>query len=91
MARNQHIVDFATAQTQYNQQIGTGLDGIAGDIKTLNDTIAKLQSTPPELDPADQALLDDIQAQSAALADRVKSLDELTPPTVPPDATAEPA
>lgn len=85
MPQNPQIAAFVTAQTQYNNEIGASIDGLVSDIATLNETIEELQNTPPVLDPADQALLDELTTQGAALAARIKAADELTPPT-PPEA-----
>ncbi len=87
------ISDYAAKQAEFNASldadidaIGVGMDGIAGDIKGLNDKIAELVTSP-----GDQALLDDLVARGAALKvksdalkDRVEALDAQTPPVAPP-------
>lgn len=78
------IAAFATAQNAFNDQLDAAVDGIATDIKTLNDKITELQNSPGTITPADQKLLDDIQARTQALVARVTALDDLTPPPVPP-------
>ena len=77
------IQDFATAQNAFNDQIDNAVTGLSGDIKNLNDQIAKLQSTPGAITPEDQILLDSIQARSKSIADKLNALDAMTPP-VPP-------
>jgi len=76
--------DFATKQATYNADIGAAIDGIVGDVKSLNDKITELQNSPGTISPADQALLDDLVTQGAALVARVKAADDLTPPVIPP-------
>ncbi len=82
---NPSIVAFAEKQTAYNDAIDKAIDGLSADIDALNAKIAELQATPPVLDPADQALLDDLQARGTAIADKIAALDAKTeqPPVVP--------
>lgn len=105
------ITEFAAAQKAFNEATAAATDslvasaeaqatataGIAGDIDALNAKILELQNSQGGVTPEDQALLDDLQTQGAALQARVKSaadasaahaaalqaLDERTPPTVP--------
>lgn len=77
------IKAFAAAQNEFNDKIDTAITGLEGDIKTLNETIAKLQSTPGTITPEDQALLDQLQARGKTIADKLDALDALTPPTPP--------
>ncbi len=83
MPQNPAIAAFAAAQTEYQNTIDTAVDGLSTDIAALLAKIEELQNTPPVLDPADQALLDDIQSKSKAVAEKIKALDEQNPPTVP--------
>ncbi len=78
------ISEFSDAVNASFNDINKGIDGLAGDIKTLNDKITELQNTPGPLSPEDQALLDAIQATAVSAASRVKALDDLTPPVAPP-------
>lgn len=87
MPRNPKIAEFAAAQTQYNTDISTSIDNVVADVGRLNAKIEELQNTPPVLDPEDQKLLDDIQAEGLALSKRLQALDELTPPEVPTEPT----
>lgn len=78
------IGDYAAAVKTSFDEISLSVDGIAGDVKQLKDTIDKLQNSPGTITPEDQALLDGIQSQAKALADKVKALDDATaPPEVP--------
>jgi hypothetical protein len=77
------ISDFAAKQAAHNDAIDTAVTGLQGDIKALNDKIAELQNTSGTISPEDQALLDGIEARSAAIADKIAALDALTPPAVP--------
>jgi len=78
------ITDFAVAQKAHNDAISTSLDGLAGDIGTLNAKITELQNSPGQITAEDQALLDELQAQGQALETRIAEADALTPPPVPP-------
>ena len=77
------ISDFAVAQTEHNARMDAALSGINDDITALNAKIAELQNSPGAITPADQVLLDDLQAQAEALAARVEATDAITPPAVP--------
>jgi chromosome segregation ATPase len=77
------ISDYAAKQQAFNAELGNAIDGIAADIAELNTTITTLQGTQGPVTAEDQALLDQAEAQSAALVDRIKAVDALTPPVVP--------
>ena len=77
------ISDFVTKQKTFNDAISAGIDDISDDIKGLNAKIDALQNSAGTITPEDQASLDELQAAGQALADRVKAVDELTPPTPP--------
>lgn len=91
------VAAFAAAQAAFNTQLDTAVNamgasvaGITGDLQTLNDKITALQNSSGSITPEDQALLDELQAQGAALAAKVQAaadalaaLDALTPPTPP--------
>ncbi len=82
---NPKIQAYADASKVYQDAIDTAIDGLVSDIDTLNAKITELQNTPPELDAADQLLLDDIQARGQAAAERLAALDNKTasPPVIP--------
>ena len=77
------ISDFATKQNAHNDAIDAAVSGLTGDVKNLQDQIAKLQASQGQITPEDQALLDAIDARSQGIADKLAALDALTPP-VPP-------
>lgn len=79
------ISDFAAKQNAFNDRMDTAIADLAGDVKSLNDTIAKLQASPGTSTPEDQASLDALQARGAAITTKLEALDALTPP-VPPAA-----
>ena len=79
------ISDFAAAQTAFNDRMDKAIADIVEDVKNLNAQIAALQASSGTITPEDQALLDKLQAQGAALADKLDAADALTPP-VPPTA-----
>lgn len=77
------ISDFATKQNAFNDRVDAAVTGLTDDVKVLNDKITELQNNPGPITPEDQALLDAIEARSAAIAAKLEALDALTPP-VPP-------
>ena len=77
------ISDFATAQNAFQDRMDTAVSDLQGDVKNLTDQIAALQNSTGTITPADQALLDGIQARSKSVADKLDALDALTPPVVP--------
>ena len=77
------ISDFAASQAAFNTRMGNAIDGLVGDVASLNDKITELQNSQGQITPGDQALLDDLQVAGNVLADKLEALDNLTPP-VPP-------
>lgn len=77
------ISDFAAKQQAHNDAVSKSLDDIQTEITNLNTQIAALQSSSGTVTPADQALLDGIEASGAALQTKAAALDTLTPPVVP--------
>lgn len=77
------ISDFAAKQAAFNTEIATDLTNITASIATLNATIATLQNSQGTLSAADQATLDDLQAQGTALAAQADTTAGKTPPTPP--------
>ncbi len=80
------ISDFAEKQNAHNDQIDAAISGLTEDVKTLNDLIATLQASQGSITPEDQATLDDLQARSQVIADKLTALDALTPPPAPAEA-----
>jgi hypothetical protein len=77
------ISDFATKQAEYSARIDAALTGLSADVDTLSAKVAELQATSGAITAEDQALLDQIDAQVAALATRIEAADALTPPAAP--------
>lgn len=92
------ISDFAAKQAAFNKRQADAIDsavasvtGLTGDIAALNQKIVDLQNSPGTITPEDQALLDGLQADGNALAEKgealsgaLASLDGQTPPAPPP-------
>jgi len=72
------ISDFAASVAAKFDAVGVSLDGIVADVGALKAKIDELQNSAGTVTPADQALLDDIQAKAAALETRVAALDAET-------------
>jgi uncharacterized protein YlxW (UPF0749 family) len=69
--------------------IGSGIDAVQQDVSWLKAKIEELQNSSGQITPADQALLDEIEARVAGLSERVASLDAQTdtaPAPEPPTA-----
>lgn len=77
------ISDFAAAMAAFQARVDTAISDLQGDVKNLNDQITALQNSTGGITPADQALLDGIQAKASAVADQLDALDALTPPVTP--------
>lgn len=77
------ISDFATAVQANFDKVSTDLDSISTDIKALNDLITQLQNSPGTITPADQALLDQVQAAAAALQTKADAAVPAPLPTPP--------
>ena len=77
------ISDFAAAQTAFNDREDAAVAGLTADVASLNAQILALQNSPGAITPADQALLDGLQARGQTIATKLEALDALTPPVVP--------
>lgn len=77
------IQDFATAVNAKFDKLSSDLDAVVTGIKALDDLIRQLQNSPGTISPADQALLDQIQARSGDLVTKADAIDT-TPPAPPP-------
>ncbi len=78
------ISDFADKMKAHNDKVDAAVSGISGDLDNLKAQITALQNSQGQITPADQALLDGIEAKAGSIADKVSALDDLTPPPVPP-------
>lgn len=77
------ISDFAAKQNAFNDRQATAIDGLVGDVKSLNDKIEELQNSPGAITPEDQALLDALEVRADAMTAKIEALDAQTPPAVP--------
>jgi uncharacterized coiled-coil protein SlyX len=84
MAQDPAIAAFVSKMNDYVTAIGADIDDMVTKIATLNDTITTLQNSAGKVDAADQALIDQLQSQGAALAAKADSADGKTPPPPPP-------
>jgi len=73
--------------TAHLNRIEAGIDNIAGDLLTLKNLIEQLQTNPGPITPADQAILDTLEALAARLTDKVEALAALNPETPPVEDT----
>jgi outer membrane murein-binding lipoprotein Lpp len=78
------ITDFAAKCQASLDKVSGDLDSITTDIAALNTLIQTLQNSPGTLGPADQAALDTIATNAAALATKA---DGVVPPVLPPVPT----
>jgi len=82
------ISDYGDKVTAAFDKLGTAVDGVAADVAFLKAKIEELQNNPGPISPADQAILDAIQARADDLTSKVEALDAATeqPPPPPPPA-----
>lgn len=81
------ISDFGDRVTAKFDELGKAVDGVAADVAFLKAKIEELQNNPGPITPADQAILDALEARVGTLSDKVKALDAATEePPVPPAA-----
>lgn len=85
------ISEFAAKQNAHNDRVEAAITGIQGDVKFLQDTIDKLQTSPGSITPEDQASLDALDARADVIAKKLEALDALTPPVVPVTPPTAPA
>ncbi len=78
------ISDYAEKVNAAFDSIATSIDGVVADVAGLKKVIEDLQNSPGTITPEDQKLLDDALARATALSDKVKALDEATPPAPTP-------
>lgn len=75
------ITDQANRIAAFQNRVDAAVEGITTDIESLKKLIEQLQNTPGAITPEDQALLDNIEARTAKVADKVEALDNLDPAT----------
>jgi hypothetical protein len=80
------ITDWAASEGANLQTISTTLDGVVTGIAALNKLITDFQNSPGTLSPSDQAALDAIQSQSAALVTQAGAI-SVSAPVPTPDGT----
>lgn len=80
------FAQFVASQTSFNTRIGGAIDGLVGDVANLNAQIAALQLLLENgsLTAEQQAQLDTLIAAGEQIATRITTLDDMTPPVVPP-------
>jgi predicted nucleic acid-binding Zn-ribbon protein len=81
---------FNASNKEAVDDLSDAVTGLTEDIKSLNQKIVDLQNSPDEVTPEDQARIDELQADGAALTTRLtaltaalKTLDQQTPPVAP--------
>lgn len=77
------VSDYYAAQTQFNQRLEQAIQGVEGDVRSMKEKIDKIQNSPGEISPEDQALLDELQVSAEAAVKKLEALDQLTPPEQP--------
>ncbi len=69
------ISEFDERQQARNAAIAAAVDGIAADLKALDDKITEFQNSEGTLSAEDQARLDALETASGALVDRLAAVD----------------
>lgn len=83
------IATFAAAEAPILASLATAITGLGTGVIALDALITQLQASPGTISAADQALLDQIQAQSQALVTQVNAI-STTPPGTPVPITPAP-
>lgn len=78
------IDDFQAAVTAAFDNLDVAHDGLAADVASLKDEIAKLVAASGQLPPETQAILASVQTRAEAISAKFTSLDALTTPPAPP-------
>lgn len=81
------ISEYAGRVNTAFDKLATAVDGVAGDVAFLKEKILELQNNPGPISAEDQAILDQLEARTAGLADKTAALDAATadrPPEPPP-------
>lgn len=78
------IATFAAAEQDKLASLATAITNIGNGVIALDALIAQLQNSPGTITPADQALLDQIQATSQALVTQAQAISTTPPGTVVP-------
>ena len=73
------ITDWAAKEDADLTAINATLDGIVTGVAGLDELIKQLQNSPGTLSPEDQAVLDRIEAASAALVTKAGAIDTSAP------------
>jgi len=84
MAVNPALQAYADKRNAYDAAIAADIDDMVTKAAALNDTIAQLQASQGQVTAEDQALIDSLEAQGKALADKADAADGKTPPPPPP-------
>jgi hypothetical protein len=82
-AIKQQGAQFMSQITDFAAKVETNFAGIKAGIQALDEKITALQNSPGMLSASDQAALDAIVADSAALVTTANALPAVTPPAVP--------
>lgn len=78
------ISDFNAEMRGIFAAMSASLEGLTGDIATLNLKIADLTGSPE-----DAVMLAELKAIAGAMAERIEALNALTPPSIPSDTDPE--
>lgn len=81
---NDPIQNFATATQANLNALDAKLTDLQNGISNLDQLIIQFQNSPGTLSEQDQAFLDQIQAQSAALVAKANAISVVPPSTTPP-------
>lgn len=77
------ISEFSDRVNAAFGSIDQAVTGVSADVQSLKAEIEKLQNTPGDISPEDQAILDGIEAKVNDVAGKLTALDGLTTPPTP--------
>jgi outer membrane murein-binding lipoprotein Lpp len=72
------ISEFQTRVNAKFDALASSVDGVAADVEFLKKKIEELQNNPGPISPADQAILDELEARIGTLTTKVSDLDAQT-------------
>src|SRR5262249_9341814 len=88
MAVRDALATYVADQKAFNASMSTELDGISSDVDALAGKIADLENKISDLSDDEKAALAEVKADSQALLDRMKAVNDKTPPAAPPATPA---
>ncbi|MDO8629103.1 MAG: hypothetical protein Q7R41_01310 [Phycisphaerales bacterium] len=78
-----YVSDYVAAHTKFENQLRGTIELLREELRVVNESINRLQSTPGDVSPEDQTLLTTIHTRSAKATDLAKRVASLAAPVIP--------